>query len=302
MTKIEFGVGLPSSGAAEQIGAQGLIGAALQVEQAGLDAVSISDVLLGDGTPALESVVAATAAATATERVRVEFGVLVLPTRQLAWLGAQIAALQHLSGDRVVLGVGAGGFPSSPFWRAVRAPRRGRGQVVDSMLAALPQLIAGEPTQFDDELVTLSPSAPVPPILVGGHSDRAVRRAARHADGWFPSLMSPHILAGHIAELRELAAAHGRRQPRVHFGTHAALGPDSSARRAELIQTLTEEFGMPSLEAEALPITGGSAEVADRVARYADAGVDSITLSLDGQHWESQLEVVAEARRLVHES
>jgi alkanesulfonate monooxygenase SsuD/methylene tetrahydromethanopterin reductase-like flavin-dependent oxidoreductase (luciferase family) len=154
--------------------------------------------------------------------VLIELGVLVLPTRQVAWLGAQIAALQHVSGNRIVLGVGIGGFPDSPFWRAVGGPAKGRGQLVERMLTVLPQLIAGEPITLADgrsrPTVTLAPPAPVPLLLVGGHCDIAIRRAITHGDGWFPSLMSPATLAARVKTLHDLAAAHGRPRPRVHFG------------------------------------------------------------------------------------
>jgi alkanesulfonate monooxygenase SsuD/methylene tetrahydromethanopterin reductase-like flavin-dependent oxidoreductase (luciferase family) len=174
MARVEIGVGLPTSGDLGPPGAYELVAQARHAERVGLDSVSVSDVLVGDGTPAVESIVAAAAVAVATERVLIELGVLVLPTRQVAWLGAQIAALQHVSGNRIVLGVGIGGFPDSPFWRAVGGPAKGRGQLVERMLTVLPQLIAGEPTTLDDgwsrPTVTLAPPAPVPLLLVGGHA------------------------------------------------------------------------------------------------------------------------------------
>jgi alkanesulfonate monooxygenase SsuD/methylene tetrahydromethanopterin reductase-like flavin-dependent oxidoreductase (luciferase family) len=304
MAMVEIGVGLPTSGDLGSLGARQVIAVARHAEQAGLDSVSVSDVLIGDGTPAIESIVAAAAAATATERVMVEFGVLVLPTRQLVWLGAQIAALQHISRNRIVLGVGTGGFPRSPFWRAVGGPENGRGRLTEAMLEVLPQLIAGEPTTLAHELtrptVTLAPSAAVPRILIGGHSDTSIRRAVTHGDGWFPSLMSPATLAARVATLRDLAAAHGRPRPRVHYGTHAALGPDSSEQRDALIHTFIGTFAMTAEEAAAIPITGTSAQIADRLAAYADAGAESITVSLDGQNKESQLDTLAEARAMLH--
>jgi alkanesulfonate monooxygenase SsuD/methylene tetrahydromethanopterin reductase-like flavin-dependent oxidoreductase (luciferase family) len=142
MSVVKIGVSLPMSGDRNVHGAPSLIAVAQRAEELGLDAVSVSDVLLGDGTPAVESVVAAAAVATATSRVSVEFGVLVLPIRQVALLAAQIAGLQHLSNNGIVLGVGAGGFPTSPFWRAVDGPEHDRGAVTDAMLKGLPTVHA----------------------------------------------------------------------------------------------------------------------------------------------------------------
>jgi len=299
MTTVQIGVGISTN---EPDGQRKRVAAARRAEQAGLDSVSIADVLRGDGAPTLECVVAAAAVAAATERVRIEFGVLVLPTRHVAWLGAQIQALQHVSGNRIVLGVGIGGFPDSAFWRALGAPRRGRDKIIEGMLDVLSRLIAGEPTAVNGEVITLAPPAPMPVVLIGGHSDHAIRRAVTHADGWFPSLMSPATLAGRVATLRDLAITQGRPRPRVHFGTHSVLGPDRAGKRAEIIHTLSENFGMTEEDAAEVTITGGATQVADRLAEYAAAGADSLTVVLDGEDWEAQLDVLAEARALLRNS
>ncbi|MEV5330018.1 LLM class flavin-dependent oxidoreductase [Nonomuraea sp. NPDC052634] len=85
-----------------------------------------------------------------------EFGVLSLPLRPVALVAAQVQTLQHRSGGRVVLGVGIGGFPGSPFWRAVGAPARDRERRTDEALRVLPGLIRGEATKAGDAEVTLS--------------------------------------------------------------------------------------------------------------------------------------------------
>jgi alkanesulfonate monooxygenase SsuD/methylene tetrahydromethanopterin reductase-like flavin-dependent oxidoreductase (luciferase family) len=292
MTMVRIGVGISTNKADGQ---RDMVAAARLAEQADLDSVSIADVVRGDGAPGLECVVAAAAVAAATERVWIEFGVLVLPTRNTAWLGAQIQALQHVSGNRIVLGVGIGGFPDSAFWRALGAPQRRRDKVIEGMLDVLPRVVTGEPTTVNGETITLAPPAPMPTVLIGGHSDHAIRRSVTHADGWFPSLMSATTLAERVATLREFAAAQGRPTPRVHFGTHAALGPDSAAKRAEMTQTLTAMFGLTAEEAAGIPVTGSAAQVADRLGEYAAAGADSLTVVLDGQDWEAQLAVLAAA-------
>ncbi len=304
MSVVKIGVSLPMSGDRNVHGTPSLIAVAQRAEELGLDAVSVSDVLLGDGTPAVESIVAAAAVATATSRVSVEFGVLVLPIRQVAWLAAQIAGLQHLSNNRIVLGVGAGGFPTSPFWRAVDGPEHDRGAVTEGMLKVLPTLIAGEPTVLahhrSPTTITLSPPAAVPPILVGGHSDAAIQRAVTLADGWFPSLMPPHTLATRVRTLRARAASQARPDPIVHFGTHVMLGRDGAAKRAELVRELIDSFAMTPKDAESVPVTGSPVQVADQLGAFATAGADSLTLAMDGDDWETQIEILAEARALLH--
>lgn len=286
---IAVGVGLPMTGANE------VTRFARAAEERGFDHVSISDVQLGDGTPCLEPLIVAGLVAGLTRRVRIEFGVLVAPTRELARFGAQIAALQHLSGERVVLGLGIGGFPRTPLWNAVGAASTGRGRAVEEMLTTLPGLLRGEPTSIRDSSLTLAPPASPPPMLVGGHAEVARRRAVRYGDGWFPSLMPRKVLAERIALLRSEA----RSRRLVHYGTHAALGPDAGERRAEFVANVGRLLGIPREQAAELPLAGSPAEVAEQLASLADAGIDSVTVALDGAEPDKQLDLLAEARDLL---
>lgn len=289
------GVGLPLSSTAGEVCA-----AARDIEQAGLDTASLPDVLTGDGSPTVDCLITAAAVAAVTERVRIEFGVLIPALRPVLALATQLLTLQHLSAGRVVLGVGAGGFPGSSYWQAAHAPTQRRGRSLEAILERLPGLIAGQAALDDaDHPVTLAPPAPVPPILVAGHSATAQRRAVSHGNGWFPPLMAPDTLAARVERLRQIASDRDQPRPLVHFGTHAALGSDAPEQATALRVTLTDAMGMDADEASAAPITGSAEQVAERLAAYAAAGADSMTLSLDGADWRGQLDVVAEARQLL---
>jgi len=187
-------------------------------------------------------------------------------------------------------------------------PGHERGRRTDAALAALPPLIAGEPTRLDHEpsrpTLTLAPPAPVPPILVGGSSPAAIRRAATSGDGWFPSLLPPSALPGHTAELRRQAAAHGRPPPSVTVGGHVVLGDDAAARSAHdaLVGSLVDDHGLPPEEAAEVPMRGrGPDELAARFASYAEAGAGHLVVSPEGDDWRRQCERIAEARALLQE-
>ncbi|TDE58897.1 LLM class flavin-dependent oxidoreductase [Nonomuraea mesophila] len=294
---VSIGIGLPTMQEFETLGPQGVARAARLAEAVGADAVSASDVLVGDGTTALESVVCLATAAAVTERVSLDFGVLSVPTRPVAMMAAQVQTLQHLSRGRVRLGVGIGGFPGSPFWAALGAPSTGRGRLTDEALRALPGLIAGrQTTAGNGASLTLAPAAPVPPLLVGsGTGQAALRRVARLADGWLASALTPAGIRTALAGLRELAEEYGRPMPRVLLGVHAVLGVDHEARRAMEAQ-LSEFFGFSADEVRQASIAGSPAEAAERVAAFAEAGVDEITLALDGRDFLGQIELVGEIR------
>ncbi|MFJ2774583.1 LLM class flavin-dependent oxidoreductase [Streptomyces sp. NPDC087300] len=154
---------------------------ARHAEQVGLDMVWAGDHLCAH-IPFLESVVALSAAAAVTERVRIGFGVMLLALRQQAWAAKQLSSLQYLSGNRVVLGVGTGIHPQD--WPVGGVPFAGRGRRTEVMLRALPDLFAGRPTPLltvpGGPVLTLEPAVPAPPVWVGGMSDRVLRRALEH--------------------------------------------------------------------------------------------------------------------------
>lgn len=269
-------------------------------EELGLESVWFPDVLVGDGTPMLEPVVGLAAAAAATERVLLGFSTLVPPVRPLALLSAQILSLQHLSRNRLMLGVGSGGFFEAPFWLATGVPPGQRGRLTDAALATLPGLLAGKPTALGGtEALTLAPAAKPPPVLVGGNSDVAIRRTVRYGDSWFPSLITPRTLAGRIEDLRDAAAAAGRAVPHTTVGGHVRIGTVDPVARAGFVRAMVEGYGLPPAEAEQVPIDGEPGRVAERIAEYAEVGVERLVLSLDGDDWMRQAELLAEAQALL---
>lgn len=306
MADLKVGISLPTMGDLEPNGYPGLTAAARHVENAGLDSVSACDFIMGTGTPALEATVALSAAAAVTERVLLRFGVMTLPLRDVAWVAAQLGTLQHLSDNRVVLGVGSGGAPGTPFWQAVGATPEGRNKRLEESLAKLPGLLAGEETTLDGAAggpvaVSLAPAVPMPPVLVGGNTDNAIRRAALHGDGWMPSMTAPHRLAEGTAKLREFAEEAGRPAPSTTVWLHAGLGDEPSVRSAReaFERSLVEMYGVSAEDAPHVPIGGTPKEAAERFAAYAEAGADHLDLVVDGGDWQRQVELIAEAKSLL---
>ncbi|WP_157246366.1 LLM class flavin-dependent oxidoreductase [Nonomuraea typhae] len=288
---VKIGVGLPAMDEIVKLGPNGVAQAARLAEAVGVHSVGAADVLIGDGTTALESVVTLATAAAVTERVRLDFGALSAPTRPAAMLAAQVQTLQYLSQGRVRLGLGIGGFPGSPFWTAVGAAGN-RGRAADETLAVVRGLIAGEPTVVNGAEVTLAPGVQAPPILVGaGPSEAGLRRVARHADGWVPSGMTPAQLKAALARLREFAEEYGRPMPFVHLGAHAVLGDDHAAREA-MESMLAQFFRLSPEEVRQATVSGSPAEAAERVHAFAEAGADEVGFGLDGSDFLHQIELI----------
>ncbi len=140
-----------------------------------------------------------------TERIRFVTFVLKLPVRDPVLVAKQATSTAVLTGNRLALGVG-----SSPWredYEVLGVPWERRGQRMDEELAVIRGLSAGGYFSYHGEIFDLPPVkiAPVPseplPILVGGHSGAALRRAARAGDGWLHGGGDPERLPGLLARL-----------------------------------------------------------------------------------------------------
>ncbi|WP_277212650.1 TIGR03619 family F420-dependent LLM class oxidoreductase [Isoptericola croceus] len=148
--------------------------------------------------------------AAVTERLRLGTSVLVAPLRDPFVLAKQIATLHQLSAGRVILGVGVGW--NEQEFDAVGADYARRGAITDDALALLRHLFAGGAAPYSGRRFSYEQGvfAPIPdgmvPIMVGGNSDAALRRAARYGDIWQGIPASPAAFAERARTLDELAA------------------------------------------------------------------------------------------------
>jgi alkanesulfonate monooxygenase SsuD/methylene tetrahydromethanopterin reductase-like flavin-dependent oxidoreductase (luciferase family) len=280
--------------------------AARHAEDLGLESVwAVDQLIAGTGTPLIDSTVALSAAAGVTKRVRLGFGVMILPLHPVVWVAKQVASLQHVSGGRVILGVGAGGDRHEASWAAAGVPRRERGRRTNAALRALPDLIAGQPTRLDDQpevpAIQLAPPAVVPPILVGGMSDAALARVADHGDGWFA--MAAGALPEGTARLAALAAARKRSVPQVTVSMLVALRGDPALPDEDtLIRQLTDidgPFGIPAEYVRQTLVAGSQEEIGAQLADSAKNGASRVVASFAGGDWHRQAELLASARALL---
>jgi alkanesulfonate monooxygenase SsuD/methylene tetrahydromethanopterin reductase-like flavin-dependent oxidoreductase (luciferase family) len=272
--------------------------AARHAEDLGLESVwAVDQLVAGTGVPFLESTVALTTAAAATSRIRLGYGVLILPLRPVVWLAKQIASLQHVSGGRVLLGVGVGGDRHDLSWAAAGVPRKERGRRTDAALAVLPDLIAGRPTDVAGTTVQLSPGVPVPPIVVGGIAPAALARVATYGDGWFAMPIADDQLATAAARIAELAAERGRPTPETTGSVLAALdGDPARPDRAGLVRRLTDPDGMFGMPSEAVDVVvSDPARLSERIGAVHAAGADRVVVSVVAGDWFRQTELVAKA-------
>ena len=300
--RVEIGVSLPEvlpPGTA----LPDVAGLARVAEQAGLDGVWAADRLVNGDLSTLDPTLTLAAAAAVTTRVAIGFAVLVPSLRPLVWTAKQVATLRHLAGDRLRLGVAAGGGSAEEYQLAGVDPA-GRVRRTEDFLRLLPDLLGGRPTPVPDlpgePVAQLRPATPVPPVWVGGASAGALRRAVRYGDGWLSGLQPPEEFAAGRRQLFELADQAGRARPRTGVGLHAALGPRPGPElKRRTVTALQTAYGLPTDRAEQVAVAGTPAQVAGQLGRYVAEGADLIVVVCDPEPTPESWELLAEARRLV---
>lgn len=155
------------------------------------------------------------AMAAVTTKLRFMTGVIILPLRNPLVLAKQVATLDHMSGGRIELGIGVGWLEEE--FEAVGVPFEKRGKRSDEYIAAMRKLWAEDGASFSGEFVNFHEvsSNPKPvhgrvPIVIGGHSEAAARRAGRLGDGFFPSIGSQVDTVPLFDVVRRAAEAAGR--------------------------------------------------------------------------------------------
>ena len=166
--------------------------------------------------PRLEVVVALAYLAAVTRRVRLGVGVIVLPQRQPVLLAKQLSTIDVLSNGRLIFGVGVGYL--EPELNALGASLADRGARTDEYLAAMRVIWDERAPSFSGRFVSftevmqrpLPVQRPNPPIIVGGSSPAAYRRAILAGNGFYASRMSVERAAEVLGEIRELSTRHAR--------------------------------------------------------------------------------------------
>jgi alkanesulfonate monooxygenase SsuD/methylene tetrahydromethanopterin reductase-like flavin-dependent oxidoreductase (luciferase family) len=262
---MDVGIGLPN--AVRGVDRRGIVEWARRAEAAGFSSLGTIDRIV---YPNYESLIALAAAAAVTERIRLVTDILIAPLRtNTALLAKQAATIDNLSEGRLVLGLAVGGREDD--YEVSGADFGSRGKTFDRQLEELGALWRGErgvgprPARGDR-----------PTVLIGGSSEVAFRRAARHADGWTLGGGTPDAFAKGREKLRGAWAAEGRDgEPRTMALFYFALGDDAEAAARA---SLGDYYGFLGEYAD--QIVAGAAKDEDALKGYLSAfekaGVDEV--------------------------
>ena len=184
-------------------------------EVAGLESVWVVDHIAippddaeGSGGRYVDPLISLAWLAGVTSTVRLGVGVLILPYRPALPVAKQIASLQELSGERLLLGAGIGWMDAE--FRALGVERGRRGRIADETLGFLRGCFENDEITANGQPFLFRPRPARPPIYVGGRPPHALERAATYGDGWMPMRMTPERLPAARAEYAEHCAAAGR--------------------------------------------------------------------------------------------
>ncbi len=175
-----------------------------------------------------------------TDRIRFVTFVIKLPIRHPVLVAKQVTSTAVLTHDRLVLGVGTSPWPED--YEITDVPWARRGKRMDEMITVMRGLMAGGFFEFHGEIFDV-PSikmCPTPrrsvPILIGGHHEAALKRAAVDGDGWLHGGGDPADLPGLLDRLANLRKEHGTEDKpfEVHVISADAYTPDGVRRLEEL--------------------------------------------------------------------
>jgi F420-dependent oxidoreductase-like protein len=270
-----------------------------RIEDLGFDWISIWDHFYSadfKGYTNLEAVSIHTALACHTSRVRVGSLVYCAGYRHPAVLAKAITTIDHLSGGRADIGLGAGWAFNE--YEAYGIPFPGTGprlDILEESAACVRALLRDEVAQFEGEHFSLTDARNEPrpvqdalPIWVGGSGERrTLRIAARYADGWNVPFISPEIFAHKKGVLAERCAEIGRDPGEIRCAVNVGLAIDEDA--------LQRQFGGLAEATRPGVLTGSGQQIVDGIGRYVEAGADQINLAMRAPFEIEGLETLATA-------
>jgi alkanesulfonate monooxygenase SsuD/methylene tetrahydromethanopterin reductase-like flavin-dependent oxidoreductase (luciferase family) len=257
---MDVGIGLPN--AVRGVDRRGTVEWARRAEEFGFSSLGTIDRIV---FPSYESLISLAAAAAVTERIKLVTDILIAPLRaNTALFAKQTATLDHLSEGRLVLGLAVGGREDDFELSGLDFSKRGR--IFDRQLEELASLWGTD---------RVAPAGR-PGLLIGGRSDAALRRAARHGDGWTFGGGTPEAFAENRAKVREAWAAEGRDdEPRTMALFYFALGDRAEEHARE---DLLDYYGFLGEYAEQLVAAAAKDEamVKQYLSAFEAAGADEV--------------------------
>jgi alkanesulfonate monooxygenase SsuD/methylene tetrahydromethanopterin reductase-like flavin-dependent oxidoreductase (luciferase family) len=279
-----------------------------EAEDLGIDQLCVGDHVAFQGGQGFDGLIHATALAMASTSLEVHTAVYLVGLRHPVPVARQVSSLAELAPGRFVFGVGVGGDDRHELEVCGVDPRT-RGRRTDESLRLVRELLSGttvthhgEFFDVDDARIRPTPATPVP-VLVGGRSDAALRRAALLGDGWLGIWVPPERFVAVTARVRDDAEAAGRADVPTQHAMQFWCGFGASTEEAtpRVAAAMERLYRMPFAKFERYTPRGTAEEVAAHLAAFVDAGCRSINLIPIGPDAATVVKEVAAVRHLLND-
>ncbi|MGH8927618.1 MAG: LLM class F420-dependent oxidoreductase [Acidimicrobiia bacterium] len=219
----------------------------------------------------LDQFVALGAVAAVTTRLKLGTGITLVAQRDPIWLAKEVATLDHISGGRVLFGIGYGWNKEEMASHGVAYTKR-RALLREKILM-MKGLWTEDEASFDGELIHLEPSwawpkpaqKPHPPVLMGGAAGpKTIAHMVEFCDGWMP-LATRHDLEGKLSRVREAVEAAGRDPDTFTITTYGARATKESVEHLIELKVDRIVFNLPQK---------GPGEVLERIGILKDLAAE----------------------------
>jgi len=284
--RVELAVAIPQTFLAGPVDRAGIRAFLARAEHLGFHSAWVVEQILGK-IPSLEPVALLTYAAAVTERLRLGSAVLLTALRSPVHLAKHLASLDHLSGGRLIVGVGLGGnptvYPAFGIAADRRAARFAEGIQLMKRLWTEPRVtFAGEFWKLENAAMEPKPlQKPHPPVWFGAHHPDALRRTAALGDGFMGAgSISTEQFAEEITLLRGFLHEAGRDPAAFPIGKRVYVAIDRDRDRAErrLGEWFGAFYGRPELAGK-VAVCGDIGECLDGLRRVVKAGARLLMLN-----------------------
>ena len=276
-----------------------------QVEQSEIDHLFIADHISFHTGLGMDGMVNAATLAAMSPKTTIFIGVYLLALRHPVPVARQLSSIALSASGRIVLGIGVGGEDRHEMEICGVDPTR-RGKQTNHCMKALDGLLTGEPFSYNCEFFSFSDAlikpAPTPaiPMIVGGRSDAAIRRAALLGDGWLGVWCSPTRFGAVLTEINELATERSSPPVWQHgLQVWTGFGRNDKAAKTYLATQMENMYRMPFERFEKYSPYGSPQTVAELLAPYVEQGCRWLNVKACAASEEQGIEAISEVAGLL---
>ena len=276
-----------------------------QVEQSEIDHLFIADHISFHTGLGMDGMVNAATLAAMSPKTTIFIGVYLLALRHPVPVARQLSSIALSASGRVVLGIGVGGEDRHEMEICGVDPTR-RGKQTNHCMKALDGLLTGEPFSYNCEFFSFSDAlikpAPTPaiPMIVGGRSDAAIRRAALLGDGWLGVWCSPPRFGAVLTEINELATERSSPPVWQHgLQVWTGFGRNDKAAKTYVATQMENMYRTPFERFEKYSPYGSPQTVAELLAPYVEQGCRWLNVKACAASEEQGIEAISEVAGLL---